>query len=722
MVNNLARSILVIDDDPAFRAIMVSQFNAGGLEVVEANSGEEANSVLNLGNPLLAIVDYRLPEMDGMTWIMQARESGRNFPIVFVTGVWLDERTFNWLRNILRVALILRKPIVPELFVQQIESLLPADVVSQPPVPRPSWPALGSNESHQRAIAEIDMKIEATEADAEDLEGLRKVRTKLEREDRLAQARVDYVKELAQSWQELSKAVSQAQQEVDNTALRAEAIAAAHKIRGTAGSMGFARVGQSAGKVEDLIRGLDPTGTLQEVMWTEIFRALVDGETCVREVIESLNESGEKPEQSEHLMVSKVLILGKEEDYRPKISGLNTSAPVEFEYTESPAGCLQKSKRMQFDAAILDLDGVGRGKILEINKEIREIPGHSALPIAFVCGEAQQLSTVDLLFCGASATISRDADQPEMARVLDTLLVHRHQQMPRILTVDDDEVLTKFTATVLGAEQMLVKALNKPIQIMEVIEEFKPDLVLLDVIMPGLSGYDVCRMLRGSESWKDVPILFLTSKSDQDGRAAAFQAGGNDFLSKPVLAEELITRVKSQLHMAEVKRGGPDKDPVTGALTGADFISELADMVKNAKDKDRAVSVCLLTLEDFMKVSLAHSWDSALAAMGMLGKLVHSRFRAEDLRGRLREDMLGIAFLGQEMETVSDAMARLLEEFSDIKVSSPVTGHFKTMFTAGLAEFPGDGDTAEALIDMANQRLLAFKLERRGVTTGFFQK
>jgi diguanylate cyclase (GGDEF)-like protein len=122
-----------------------------------------------------------------------------------------------------------------------------------------------------------------------------------------------------------------------------------------------------------------------------------------------------------------------------------------------------------------------------------------------------------------------------------------------------------------------------------------------------------------------------------------------------------------------------------------------------------------LNLDDFMKLSLAHTWAAAQSTLGALGSLIHSRFRAEDIRGRLGEDTLAVAFPNETMETVTEAVSLLLDEFAEIKLPSPNTGTFKTTFSAGLAEYPYDGDTAEALLNAANQRLLAFRLASRGV-------
>src|SRR5271154_617100 len=106
---NASKSILVVDDDPEFRILVATVLRQRGLETVEASTAAEADAILKQITPLLCIVDYRLPENDGLTWITRLRETGRKFPLVFVSGTWCDQKTFNWLRNILKVSLILQK-------------------------------------------------------------------------------------------------------------------------------------------------------------------------------------------------------------------------------------------------------------------------------------------------------------------------------------------------------------------------------------------------------------------------------------------------------------------------------------------------------------------------------------------------------------------------------------------------------------------------------------
>jgi len=126
--DKIIKSVLVVDDDSQLRALVSLLLRSMELAVIEAGSAKEAAGILaaSTADPLLAIIDYRMPEMDGISWITELRDAGRTFPIVLLTSAWCDEETFHRLRNILKVNLILRKPIEPEQFVKDIEQLLPA--------------------------------------------------------------------------------------------------------------------------------------------------------------------------------------------------------------------------------------------------------------------------------------------------------------------------------------------------------------------------------------------------------------------------------------------------------------------------------------------------------------------------------------------------------------------------------------------------------------------
>lgn len=86
------------------------------------------------------------------------------------------------------------------------------------------------------------------------------------------------------------------------------------------------------------------------------------------------------------------------------------------------------------------------------------------------------------------------------------------------------------------------------------IELKMPDLVLLDIRMPGMDGYEVCRRLREDPAIKELPVIFLSALDEVEGRSKAFQAGGSDFTNKPVVQDELHARVRTQLELQYLRK------------------------------------------------------------------------------------------------------------------------------------------------------------------------
>ena len=720
-----AHSIVVLDDDPAFRESMVAILKPRGFTVLQASTAQEASSILATMEPLLVIVDYRLPGgTDGVSWITQLRDQGRKFPIVFISADWCDAKTFNWLRNILKVSLILNKPIVPNLFIQQIEPLLPSQMM-QSLAEEVDARAVAANDEamvlldrlignkdtvSKQTIAELEQLANSATTDEELLTQLRKFEMKMNVEKQLRSARGGYVKQLLTEWQQLEKMVQAAQQDPTNRIVLDEGLQASHRIAGSAGTFGFIAVGEIAKKIEGYLRAFDPTDTLQEVLWNETFRALAEGETLAHAAFADLedNEGDAHP-------ASQSLIVGTEAKFKPFESLISEGNGVSLVINDNQAGALTRAKKTKFDSLIVDLTFDNKHRLLKLIEDIRSVPANSLIPVGVICDGKSKPSAIEATFFGLSVVIDQPVSETNFSACVTQLQTIGQARKPRILVVDDDDKLSGFVATILGGEGMVVETLAAPIRIMETLQEFQPDVAILDVMMPGLSGYDVCRMIRHSENHKALPIIFLTSKSSAEGRAAAFQAGGDDFLSKPVMAAELLARVNGQVDKLNLH--ADSGNDATGLLSRKSFLTFLAEKLELAKLEKKQMAVCLLTVDDFLSLGILHSMMSAEQTVDAVAQLLQAHFKAEDIRGRLGEEAFAIACLGESKETLSSAIDMLLSQFQDMKFSSVAYGHFKSSFSAGLSAFPADGDTVNDLLTAANQKMLSGRLRGMGKVT-----
>jgi DNA-binding response OmpR family regulator len=120
----------------------------------------------------------------------------------------------------------------------------------------------------------------------------------------------------------------------------------------------------------------------------------------------------------------------------------------------------------------------------------------------------------------------------------------------RILTVDDEPVNIQLIKSVLGEEYDIITALNGH-EAIDLIEQYKPDLILLDVMMPDLNGFEVCKIIKADERFADIPVIFLTALDSQGDQLQGLELGGIDYLTKPINFALLKLRVRNHLAMKE---------------------------------------------------------------------------------------------------------------------------------------------------------------------------
>jgi DNA-binding response OmpR family regulator len=187
----------------------------------------------------------------------------------------------------------------------------------------------------------------------------------------------------------------------------------------------------------------------------------------------------------------------------------------------------------------------------------------------------------------------------------------------RALLVDDDQTFLAALRPVLEASGLRVSTADGPVGFWQRLEDVGPDIIVLDFEMPGVSGAELCRALRNEPRWASVPVMFMTSRTDAETVGAIFEAGADDYVTKPFTGEEVVARIKNRLDRAGLHAATAEADLPSGIvespapLPATDIESENGTVVQH---------VDVVVIED--DVVLARLLVHALETRGYRTRLI----------------------------------------------------------------------------------------------------
>ena len=123
----------------------------------------------------------------------------------------------------------------------------------------------------------------------------------------------------------------------------------------------------------------------------------------------------------------------------------------------------------------------------------------------------------------------------------------------RVLVVDDTPENVELLSAILDMEGFEVITANSGIAALEILEISLPDIILLDIIMPGIDGIETCKRIKQDLDWAKIPVIFLSALSDIDHKLQGFEAGGQDYITKPFQLEEVVARINTHLRLRKLE-------------------------------------------------------------------------------------------------------------------------------------------------------------------------
>ena len=146
--------------------------------------------------------------------------------------------------------------------------------------------------------------------------------------------------------------------------------------------------------------------------------------------------------------------------------------------------------------------------------------------------------------------------------------------MASILIVDDDEDIRELLKYNLERDNHTVRAVENGLKCLEAVASEKPDLILLDVMMPEMDGIEVCEQLKANEAYNSILICFLTARNEDYSQIAGLEAGGDDYVSKPIKPKVLISRINALLRRLELNKSKDIIDTCTVKINRENYTVE----------------------------------------------------------------------------------------------------------------------------------------------------
>ena len=482
--------------------------------------------------------------------------------------------------------------------------------------------------------------------------------------------------------------------------LRQSAEREAHKLAGVLGMFEQETGTQIAREIEQI---LDKDGELlptQKQQLRSLIQELGDllnlmGKKEVHQPISSID----KETSSQLLLIDPNLQLGYELQQLAQSVGMSLQ---QITTLENAKNFLQTTSP---NLVVLSVDEVGQRKeslALLSDLATRTPP----VPVLVLAAADELLDRVTLAQSGARGFLVKPLTAAQVWDVSAQLLQRSRSLGVNVLVIDDDPLILAALRPMLEPWGMQITGLNDPLRFWEVLQATAPDLLILDVEMPEISGIELCQAVRTDPQWQELPIVFLTAHREIETVQQVFAVGGDDYVVKPVVGAELLARITHRLERTRLLQSFYTKDPLTGLANQLQSSRDLQHLIAQAEKNQQSVCLVILSVSDLRQINIKYGHDAGNQVLQRWSRLFQSAFCSGEVLGYWGNGEFVVGVSGLTKIEVSDRrLSDILTTLRQQIFTAPDGQRFQATCSFAVVEYPYDGLTIQFLYQAANSNL-----------------
>lgn len=499
-----------------------------------------------------------------------------------------------------------------------------------------------------------------------------------------------------------------------------------HSLKGAASSFGFRDIAQAAalGSVA-ATRLLDEPEAAQSGAWQQEIIAAIKAISHAAPEVEEL--SPDKPPNVENtLLVDKptpllsdvdpvlVYLCHNDLDESQRFSSQLECFNYRTESFPSSKALIAATLAKRPGLIILDTHFPSDGEsgieaLTWINHEVAP-----PIPAIFLSAYGDFATRLGAVRAGGDAYFLKPVPPLALIASIEKITQHGTGEPYRVLVVDDQQETADYHCILLQAAGIQTHRVNQPNQVLDVLAEFQPDLVLTDLYQPDCSGRDMARLIRQVPSYVGLPIVFLSSETNLQKQFSAMRAGVDGFLVKPVSSDELISAVIIRCERTRILRSLIDRDGLCGLFNHSTLSLALEQSSSLAKRRGTEVCFVMVDIDLFKKINDTYGHPVGDQVIVALARVIQQRVRHSDIAGRYGGEEFAIILNDTDLTHARRLVEEIRIAFAAIRFTAP-EGEFGSTFSAGIASNRHHA-TPVALREAADQALYRAKRSGRNRT------